>query len=256
MKPTHDWLKHADRAITTVFQAVRPELLAAHGKIEHELKEDNSVVTDLDKSIELKLREALKKFDSSIGLWGEEHAREGNTDTFWLIDPIDGTESFIRGLPSPRNMVTLIDHGQVVHTLVYKFVTDQLYQATAGQGSVCNDQPVHVSDRPLSRAWIEIAMPFDKANNAKRLANIRSHINGFAITFDFPLVAHGYIDGFITCGSGGGPWDWAPRALLIQEAGGKVANLGSTEYDYRNHDFIATNPIIFDKLMELMTAVA
>jgi len=251
---TADFYDQAQKAIMDTLQAVRPSLLESFGKDEYTFKSDQTVVTLLDKSIEHKLREELTKFDSSIGFCGEEMGNEGNDKTFWLIDPIDGTESFIRGIDIPRNMLTLIDGDKPVMTIVYKFITDELYTARAGQGAFCNGNPIHVSNRPIKRAWIEIGMKVSDPEVMDKFVKLSEHIEGYTMIRDFPFVATGKIDGYVGYKSGGGDWDYAPRALLVQEAGGRVANIGSDTYDYRNHNFLAANPVIFDEVMNILNS--
>ncbi len=253
---TDDQLRQARTFIVEQFQGFRPRLLEAFGNIAEQMKDDATPVTDLDKQIERELRVALANFDSGIGFIGEEFGQTGNTETFWLVDPIDGTESFIRGIPSPRNMVTLIDHGTPVLTLVYKFVTDELFTAIRGQGAYKNGQPIHTSQRSLDRMWMEIATPLSEPAVASILAPIRKVINGYRVSGDFTLSVEGKIDALLVYKVGGGDWDYAPRGLLFQEAGAKVANIGSDTYDYRNHDFLAAPAHVFDQLMAIINQYA
>lgn len=250
MKPTADFLMQAQACIEQVVRGYRPTLLAAHGKCDPSIKEDATPVTVFDTELEQLLRDALGDFDPAIGFEGEELGKSGNPDTFWLIDPIDGTESFVRGLPFVRNIVTLIDNNEPVFTFVYRPIVDELLIATKGGGAFNNGQPIHVSSRPLSRAWIDLASPvMDDASVAVSQA-VRQLVNGYRTVGEFTFVAQGQIDGQLVYKSGGGPWDYAPRALLVSEAGGRVANIGSDTYDFRKKDMLATNPIIFDDIMQ------
>ena len=247
-----DQLQQAQSFIIQQFKAYQPRLIKAFGNIEETIKEDFTPVTELDKQIELDLREALTTFDPGIGFMGEELGQSGNTETFWLIDPIDGTESFIRGIPSSRNVVTLIDKGLPIMTVVYKFITDELFTAIVGKGSYKDGQRLHCSSRQLSRTWVELWAPLSDEAVFPIVNQLRKIINGYRVTGDFPLVLEGKVDAMLSYKSPGGDWDYAMRALLMQEAGGRVANIGSDTYDYRNHDFLGANPKIFDQLMEVI----
>ena len=68
--------------------------------------------------------------------------------------------------------------------------------------------------------------------------------------FEFAMVASGKLDGRLCFDSYGKDYDFAPGSLLVEEAGGVVANIGSREYDYRNGNFIAANPLVFKQLTE------
>lgn len=246
-----EWLKQAEGIITKVLQEARPELLAAHGNIEGEVKEDNSPVTALDKKLEQQLRETLLQFDGGVPVVGEEYGGEAN-GTHWLVDPIDGTESFIRGLPFFRNMVTLIHDGEPVFAIVYRPTTGDLYTASKGKGARKNGQAIQASNRPLSQSTIDIlaaeyTVPLLQALNGK--------IRGFKRINEFAYVAEGKVDAMLACSGRSGPWDNAPRGLLLQEAGLRVATIGASGFDYKNDKYLAANPAVFDELMGIAANV-
>lgn len=253
MQPTADFFVAAQACIEQVVRDYRPTILKAHGQIDPAIKPDATPVTEFDRQLEQQLRDALTNFDSSIGFEGEELGKSGNEETFWLIDPIDGTESFVRGLPFVRNIVTLIHDKQPVFTLVYRPITDELLIATKDGGAFNNGNPIHVSNRPLDRAWLDLSIPLLDNSAISLVQSIRPHINGFRTIGEFTYVAQGQLDGQLLYKAGGGPWDYAPRALLAIEAGGKVTNIGSDSYDFRNNDTLIANPVIFDDLMKLIT---
>jgi fructose-1,6-bisphosphatase/inositol monophosphatase family enzyme len=252
VKPTADYLSQAQKVIHKVFLGARPRLLVAHGSIDETIKDDNSPVTVLDKELEGELREVLDQFDSSIGFEGEESGKAGSEKTFWLVDPIDGTESFIRGLPGVKHMATLIDNGEPVYAYVYKPLNDELFVATKGKGAFRNGDQLHVSQRPLTRCWLELSSPLDNSSTLPVIKAVAEKINGFRIMGDHTLIAEGKIDGAFAYKPKGGPWDYAPRALILKEAGAKVANLGLDTYDFRNFDFLTIHPAAFDELMPVI----
>lgn len=253
MQPTADFFAAAQACIEQVVRDYQPTILEAHGKIDPSIKPDATPVTEFDKELEQKLRDALTSFDSSIGFEGEELGKSGNEQTFWLIDPIDGTESFVRGLPFVRNIVTLIDNNQPVFALVYRPITNELIVASKGNGAFNNGNPIHVSNRQMKRAWVDLSAPLTSDGAVAIVRAIRPHINGFRTIGEFTYVAQGQVDGQLIYESGGGPWDYAPRALLVQEAGGRVSNIGTDTYDFRNNNVLLANPLIFDDLMEIIT---
>ena len=247
----NDFFIQAQGVIERCFRSYRDELISLSGNIETDLKGDKTVVTAKDREVETALSEALQQFDGAIGIEGEEFGISGSRETYWLIDPIDGTESFIRGLPTYRNMASLIDNGQPVFTVVYKPATDELYVAAAGEGAFKNGQPIKVSQRPLERSFIECMGRL--VGDLQPIAEaVTPRIVSWRMTGDFLPTAEGKVDGLLAIGTKAGPWDMAPRALLIQEAGGKVANIGKASYDFTDNNFLATNPVIFDELMELI----
>lgn len=251
MKYSADFFANAQVALERVVRAARPEILAQYGQVEPDIKEDLTPVTQLDKQLERQIRSALTELDETIPIVGEELGGDGSAETFWLIDPIDGTESFVRGLPFVRNIVTLVVDNQPLFVFIYKPVTDELYIAIKGKGATKNGQPISIGKRPLSRAWIDVSLP-NNDRDIELLRQLGPLINGYRRIGDFTLVAEGKIDGALLLNSGGGLWDYAPRGLLLAEAGAKVVNVGSDNYDFRNFNFIATNPVIFNEIQKII----
>lgn len=247
------YFDQAQQVVMRVLKDVRPELMASYGTIEYVTKADASVVTHLDKSIELKLRAALLDFDSSVGLLGEEHGQEGNTDTYWLLDPIDGTEHYIRGLPGCKNLVCLMDRGKPVWGLTYFFAKDELWIAHAGHGVTMNGDSVQMQWRPLDRCWLEASIDFTDMENVERLMKLRPHIAGFANRLGIDSIAAGKVDGMYNLKAGGGPWDYWPRYLMFTEAGGKMANIGKDDYDFEDKNFLMAHAKNFDALMNIVS---
>jgi myo-inositol-1(or 4)-monophosphatase len=259
MSPTLDFLEQAEKYLRRCLEGLRPKLLEAQGNIEHHLKDDKSVVTEMDTFVEEKLKEAMFELDSSIGFGGEEGGVDFTQPTFWLADPIDGTEAFIRGLPFATSMIALIDNNEPVFSLIYNFTLGDFYVAIKGHGATANGHPIHVSSRGMDRAWVMLKMTEDTPNATsltEALSQKVQRIRRFAgAGFDYHSIANGSMDGLIQFLGHGHEWDFAPGALLVREAGGRVANIGSEQYNYRVFDHIAANPIIFDALMEFMLPV-
>lgn len=237
-----------------VLKRVRPDLMQAYGKIEYDTKSDHTVVTSLDKSIEIELRDALMKFDSSIGLLGEEHGQAGSKDTYWLLDPIDGTEQFIRGLPGCKNLVCLMDKGKPVWGVTYFFANDELWLAEAGKGTTMNGRKVEMCWRPLDRSWLEMSVDLFDQSHVDILRALRKQIAGFSIRMGYDAIAEGKVDGMVNLRAGGGPWDYWPRYLMLTEAGAKMANIGKDDYDFDDKDFLVAHAKNFDTLMSIVTS--
>jgi myo-inositol-1(or 4)-monophosphatase len=259
VNPSEDFLRTAEGVIRVCLEGLRPKLLEAQGNIEHHLKNDKSVVTVMDTFVEEELRTVLTALDSGIGYGGEETGVDLTKPTFWLVDPIDGTEPFIRGLPFATNMIALIDNGKPVFSVIYNFSMGDFYMAIKGKGATMNGHPIHVSNRPIKKSWVTLSFLNGKPGTrglTDSLSETVDRVRRFGASgFDFHALAAGNIDGAILYNGKGKEWDFAPGTLLVQEAGGRVANIGKDTYNYRNFNFIATNPVIFDELMEFMTEV-
>lgn len=237
--------------IEQTLRKVRPELLVSYGVIGHELKDDMSVVTELDRHVETELKVALRPLDLNVGFYSEEFGQEGSDETFWTIDPIDGTEAFIRGLPFCTNMLCLIRAGEAEASVIYNFVTDELYIAVKDKGATLNGRPIAVSARTIIQAGIEYETKTTVLENRVSYFDAPGYMRyAFACAgYGFCQVAKGAIEARIQNDAHGKIWDYAPGALLVSEAGGRVANINSNAYDYKNLNFIASNQLVFDDLM-------
>src|SRR5579872_4205720 len=114
----------------------------------------SDVVTQLDMDAELKLEKILKKHDPVTGFMGEEFGHRGSTERFWIVDPLDGTGLYIRGIPLCSTIIGLIENGQTLLSVVYDFVAEDVYSAEKGEGAFKNKDRIHVSDRQLEDAYV------------------------------------------------------------------------------------------------------
>lgn len=256
MTPTNDYLLRAEKHVRRLLDELRPRLLEAQGSIEHKLKDDKTVVTAMDMLVEERLRDCLAELDPGVGFGGEETGVNFDQKTFWLVDPIDGTDPFVRGLPFATTMLALIDNGEVIMSMIDNFALGEFYVAIKGQGASCNGHPIHVSDRSVDRAWVSLSARLDKQgvdglyDALSREVKTMRRYGGAG--FEYTQVARGALDGRVMFNGYGFEWDCAPGTLLVQEAGGRVANLDSDAYNYRDFNHIAANPVIFDDLMKFM----
>lgn len=213
----------------------------------------DSVVTEADLAIERMLQSELKKLDPTIDFVGEEYGGKRDANQLWLVDPIDGTAHYARGLPFCTTMLAYIEEGEVRLAAIYDFLTDTLYHAVTGGGAYRNMEPIHVSARSFDSAYLGWESHLAKSENLARYFKMY----GCAVPFkticsgyEFALVASGKLEGRVQFDPYGKDYDYAPGSLLVSEAGGVVANLGVHTYDYRNLDFIAANPSVFAALTE------
>jgi len=239
-------------AIHAKLLELRPTLLANHGTIAHVKKADNSSLTELDMQVEKKLTATIKEVDSAVGFFGEEYGQQGNPDRFWTIDPIDGTEAFIRGLPFCTNTLAYIEDGEVQAAVIYNFVLDEYYQAIKGNGATCNGTPIHVSKRDISHACIEFEIRHTEQANRDMYFELPkfSMVKFSAAGFGFCQVARGRTEARVSYNAYGKIWDYAPGSLLVAEAGGIVANVGHDKYYYKNRDIIASNKKVHTNLQD------
>jgi myo-inositol-1(or 4)-monophosphatase len=227
------------------------ELKQNYGKIETLSKGSGDsvggVVTELDRKTETFLATELGKFSPDIGFRGEEFGIQSEADTMWLVDPIDGTAHFIRGLPFCTTMVSLIQNGTVVMSVIHDFVNEDTYWAIKGNGAYRNEERISVSQRTLSQSIVSFETHLDKPQNHEKYLEVGKRAGIIATIncgFEFAMIASGKLDGRIGLDPYGLDWDFAPGSLLVSEAGGVATNIGSSAYDYRNHDFVIANAAV------------
>lgn len=227
--------------IIGVFCSFRKELLAAYGNIDFSLKRDHSQVTELDLKLESYLQKELARAYPQLGFAGEEtgsHVRNGQP--YWLIDPIDGTSSFVRGLPNCTNMAALIVDGLPVAAVIYDFVIDKLYTARRGHGAFCDGKRLAVRERPINQSAIYIdsfRMPEEYRQP------LRDNYVGVYRPFGasgraYTLLAEGKIDGYSLLDGRASAHDNAPGVLIVEEAGGKIATKSGKVWDIDTKDFV------------------
>lgn len=258
MSFTFDQLTAAKDVITASLRDIRPELLASYGAIKHKAKADKTIVTELDGKVEKLLARNLQKFDAAIPFSGEESGTDYSQTTYWLADGIDGTEQFVRGIPMCTNMIALIDHDQVILSVIYNFALDECYVAIKGHGAHLNDSPIQVSDRPLGSSFAEFETNVSKPGMTELYGLLKSSVYGLVnlvcAGYGFTQVAKGAMEARCVLNGYGYPWDYAPGSLLVTEAGGLVANVGSTTYDFQTLHYVASNRVVHDELQQLLSA--
>ena len=217
-----------------------------------------SIVTEIDGAVEQFLKENLSEVHPDIVFVGEEMGGNRDAEKFWLVDPIDATGHYMRGLPFTTTMLALIDNGEVVFSAIYDFINDIMYWAEKGQGAYKNDERIHVSDRSLIESYIGVEVQAKEGrNNAliKKLDGKMGQFSSISAGWEFAMVACGKMDGRIMVDPHGKDYDFAPGSLLVREAGGIVSNLGVDTYDYRNTNCIIANPKVHAELTKILEEV-
>lgn len=248
--------------VLEVVRSVRPILTPHFGKakaIRHKETGNNwSAVTEFDEAVEQHLIKELSALDSSIGFVGEEGGGDRRQNRFWLSDPIDGTVAFIEGKPYCTTMLALVEDGGVQFSVIYDFLQDILYHAERGKGAFKNGETIHVSNRGPKEASVVMESRLERPKDKEAHVMLRNQYNVVSnkvAGHEFVLVATGEWEARICSDSFGKDYDFAPGTLLVEEAGGIVANIGKTTYDYRNLDFIAANKPVFEALTRGPNAV-
>jgi myo-inositol-1(or 4)-monophosphatase len=243
-------------AAKEIAQEAGDKLVGYFGNIQIKDRKSKSpadVVTKLDIETENFIAEKLGLLDPEIGFLGEESGERKSADKFWLVDPIDGTSHFVRGIPYCTTMIALVEGSEVTASIIYNFVTKELFEAEKSGSAKLNGQPISVSERKLSDSYLFVESDLSSEELIKDYIELKNKCTVLATIncgYEFGLIASGKIEGRVSMNPYGKDWDYAPGSLLVRQAGGKVANIGAATYDYKNHNFLAVNPEVHKELTE------
>ena len=182
-------------------------------------KADRSPVTDADHAVEQALRDRLAAVRPDEGVLGEEQGdREGAAR--WVVDPIDGTRNFTRGIPVWATLIALERDGVAVCGVVSAPALGHRWWAERGAGAFCDGDAIRVSETTeLTEAAVSCAHGADLA----LLEPLVWHARGLGDFWQHMLVATGALDGAVDAALS--HWDIAALIPIVEEAGGRVSGL-------------------------------
>jgi histidinol-phosphatase len=207
------------------------ELALRHAEqgVAREDKEDDSPVTVADRECERLIVEQLAAAFPRDGFLGEEGAREpGRSGRRWIVDPIDGTRDFVRGLPTWSNLIALEVEGEVVLGVCHLAAQGEQYWAVRGDGAWCNDRRLRVSSIDRRDRAVACLTAFDNVAAAPFADRILDHLAGYwAVRSmggcqDAVLVVSGRAEVWFELAAKA--WDLAPIKVLAEEAGARFFN--------------------------------
>ncbi|MGC8521287.1 MAG: inositol monophosphatase family protein [Steroidobacteraceae bacterium] len=218
----------------------------------------NDFVSEVDRAAEAEIVGIIHRHYPEHAILAEEGGAQGENDTRWIIDPLDGTTNFLHGFPVFAVSIACEHKGRLEHAVVYDPMRQELFTASRGGGAHLDNRRMRVSkQRTLEGALIGTGFPF-RANDryldayfamlkaaTQSTAGIR---RPGAAALDLAYVAAGRIDGFWELGLS--PWDTAAGTLLVREAGGHIGTLSGEEYRQGGH-VVAGNPRVYAALIEL-----
>lgn len=219
-------------------------------------KANLSPVTIADREAERTLRELLLSRFPRDGFWGEEFGElPGESGYRWIIDPIDGTRNFLRGIPLWGTLVGLEYRGEMIAGIVAFPALGYVYHALRGEGAFRDGQRLHVSQIASleqgqlfysGASWF-LAGPCRDAFVALCLGTQRQR--GFGDCFGFVLVAQGAGEAMLDYGVH--PWDIAALVPIIEEAGGRFSDWSGQSTIHRP-DVLASNGKVHDEILQLL----
>lgn len=232
-----------------------------------ERKMDGTALTQADGAVEKMARKRVADSGLELDVYGEEQGTGGGGKSDWtaskgtagrarlIIDPIDGTEEFSRGIPTFGTLLGIELNGEIVAGMCSAPALETRWWAYRGEGAFRNGEKMRVSRTPrLSEAMV-FTTGTGPSKNAEDRARIRRlldasrnsrSIGGF---WQHMLVAEGAIDAALDWTSK--PWDLAPLGLIVEEAGGRSTNVLGERTIYSG-DYLSTNGILHEEAMGLL----
>ena len=230
------------------------------GALKVQTKDYNDFVSDVDRAAEQAIIDVLKDAYPTHGFFGEESGKTNvESDSVWIIDPLDGTTNFLHNFPCYCVSIALQEKGVLTQAVIYDPVHNDLFTATKGRGAFLNDKRIRVTNRSkLQDSLISTGFPFKDfsymdvyvdifKDMAKKTSGLR---RPGSAALDLAYVAAGYTDGFFEINLS--PWDIAAGALLVQEAGGIVGDFEGNESWLKTGNIVAANPKVFGQMLQVI----
>lgn len=202
--------------------------------IDIERKNDNSPVTVADREVEQLMRDEISARFPKHGILGEEHGRiNPNSRVQWILDPIDGTKSFIHGVPLYTTLIGVVVDDEPIIGVIYAPALDELCEAAKGKGARLNGEmrSVRSCSTLLEATFLSTdgttAAEFGFGDAFQQLLK-KTRINRtWGDAYGHMLVATGRAD--IMFDPVLNIWDAAPLLTILQEAGGVFCDVGGKE---------------------------
>ncbi len=219
-------------------------------------KPDRTPVTDADRAAERALVALLEQERPEHSILGEEFGASGGGAWQWVLDPIDGTMNYMRGIPVWGTLIALVYEGRPVVGVVSAPSLHRRWWAASGLGAWGDGEPLAVSavarieDAQISfnetsefarRGWLE---------GITKLADQSWRVRGFGDFWQHMLVAEGAVD--VAIEASVNPWDMAAVQIIVEEAGGRYTDLDGRP-DFSTGSSLSTNGLLHDEVLELFS---
>ncbi|HOV58013.1 MAG TPA: inositol monophosphatase family protein [Rhodanobacteraceae bacterium] len=217
--------------------------------VQVEEKGRHDYASEVDRMAEAQIVRELKRAFPNHAILAEEGGEMGRKSRHtWVIDPLDGTHNYLRGLPHFCVSIALLENGDPLYGVVFDPIRDEMFTASRGDGAFLNDRRIRVSSREgLSGALLCTGFPYRQRRHlqaqlgytAKLLEEAEDIRRTGSAALDLAYVAAGRLDGYFEFGLK--PWDMAAGCLLVREAGGRYCDFSGREGIPESGHLIAGN---------------
>jgi len=244
-----------DFALDIAWRAGRITLRYFQTGVAVERKGDNSPVTLADRESEQYLRDAIQRHFPDHGIVGEEFGEQPSRTEFrWIIDPIDGTKSFISGVPLYGCLLALVERDRPIVGVAHFPALDETVAASLGGGCYWNGRRARVSTvSNLADATLlatEVSRTWEGRQEQWRRLNAATYVQRtWGDAYGYALVASGRAE--LMFDPKMHIWDCAPFGVILPEAGGTFTDFKGNE-SISAGESVATNGALFDPVMALL----
>ena len=220
-----------------------------------EMKADHTPVSEADRGAEQAIRAILKSSRPADAVVGEEYGATGDSGRRWIIDPIDATVNFVRGVPVWATLIALEIDGEVAVGVVSAPALHSRWWAARGLGAWANARRVRVSttdrieDAHLSINSVVTHEEHGRGPQILALSRRCARTRGFGDFWSFMLLAEGAVD--IVVEPLAAVWDLAPLQVMVEEAGGRFTDLAGKR-TIAGGKAVATNGLLHDAVLNAM----
>lgn len=226
-------------------------------KLMVESKGHQDLVSNGDREVELFVRAAIGEAFPDDGIVGEEHAPKAGTSGFrWVIDPIDGTANFVRGIPAWCVAIACVRDGRTVIGVIYDPSADECFAARLGGGAFLNGRPITAS-KSVSLSDGSVGTGFSNRREARNIVPVISALfeeggiffRNASGALMLAYVAAGRLIGY--CEEHMNAWDCLAGMLLVEEAGGRILRPDGASMVDEGTMVIAAAAGVYDRLAEI-----
>jgi histidinol-phosphatase len=228
-----------------------------------ETKPDLTPVTEVDRGVERLLREHLSVISPDDAIVGEEYGQAGASLRSWVIDPIDGTKNFVRGVPVWATLIALMQGDESIVGVVSAPALGRRWWAVKNSGAFTGSpehsgligRRIHVSkvskltDASISFSDLSIGSDHPFVTGFTKLTNSVWRVRGYGDFWQHCLVAEGAVD--IAAEPAVALWDLAPLAVIVTEAGGRFTGLNGVSGPAQG-SAVATNNLLHETALEIL----
>ena len=217
------------------------------------------LVTAYDVAVEEFLKRELLSLLPEALFYGEESEKCGNPTKGWvfIVDPIDGTTNFVRGMSQSAISVALAKDGVMEYGVVLDPFKNELFSAKRGGGAYLNGKPIRVSDRTLDKGIFGMGTAIYNREFEQQTMSVTAQLFARSCDFrrmgaaalDLCYTAAGRYDAFFEFSLA--PWDFAAGSLIVTEAGGSICTMEGDALPIARCGIWASNAVNFHILKEL-----